>query len=587
MSSKRILNLVLVAFLFWPCTQVSGQGVSQEKSSLMGAIAGQVINESGQPVVNVLVTLRSLGGSKTVRTTTTDAQGKFEIKGLAPEAYQVWAWQPSFFIATPEDSGSTLYRVGDQVTLRLIKGGVITGTVVSQTGEPVVAVPVRAYRIDDSGQRFRNLSGSFIRTTDDRGVYRIYGLPPGTYIVGAGGSDTSGPEYWVNPFANDAPTFAPSASRDTAGEVAVRSGEEVSGIDIRYQGDPGSSISGTATSAAPVVSGFSIELTRDFQGRSQPTAQSFQQPGSRGFLFSGLADGDYYLTARLLKPEGVEWLISDRRLVKVRGADIDGIELPVKSLGSLSGQIQLKETTAPECKDSIRPSFAETIVTGRRSQRIPNEDQSTVLSLTQLIVPDEHGGFILRNLTPGQYSFRIRTFAKYWYLDSMFLEAASGKVKKGEPERRPVDAVKNLTSVKSGSRISGLTITLAGGAGVIEGKIAPGKNEKTLPRKTFVYLVPAEADRVEDVLRYFVEGVSPDGSFTLSSLPPGRYWALAKTVPENEVPNVEALRLSSSAQLRKELRQQAEAGQADAILKPCQTLTLELPSASPKFTGVP
>ena len=84
----------------------------------------------------------------------------------------------------------------------------------------MVVVPVRAYMIRDSrGQPTRYGTPSQERTTDDRGVYRIYGLAPGTYLVAAGGGRSSA--YSVSAYATDAPTYAPSSTRDTAAEVVV------------------------------------------------------------------------------------------------------------------------------------------------------------------------------------------------------------------------------------------------------------------------------------------------------------------------------------------------------------------------------
>src|SRR6185503_18450949 len=116
-----------------------------------------------------------------------------------------------------------------------------TGTVTNSLGEPVIAVRVRATMVrDPRGETPRSLFTTE-QPTDDRGVYRIYGLRPGTYIVSAGGS---GFAYAFNPYDQDLPTYAPSASRDTAAEILVRSGED-SNIDIRYRGEPGHLISGT------------------------------------------------------------------------------------------------------------------------------------------------------------------------------------------------------------------------------------------------------------------------------------------------------------------------------------------------------
>ncbi|MBA3570419.1 MAG: hypothetical protein H0W34_00250 [Pyrinomonadaceae bacterium] len=55
--------------------------------------------------------------------------------------------------------------------------------------------------------------------TDDRGVYRIYGLATGTYIVSAGGHGNFS-DFNVAEYESHAPTYAPSSTRDNAGESA-------------------------------------------------------------------------------------------------------------------------------------------------------------------------------------------------------------------------------------------------------------------------------------------------------------------------------------------------------------------------------
>src|SRR6185503_21174390 len=114
-------------------------------------------------------------------------------------------------------------------------------------GEPVISVRVRVIMVRNAkgqrpGQLF-SMFGSMEQSTDDRGVYRIYGISPGTYIVSAGGTSIAQP-YLFNPYDTDAPTYAPSSTRDDAAEVTVRAGEE-SNVDIRYRGEPGHTVSGT------------------------------------------------------------------------------------------------------------------------------------------------------------------------------------------------------------------------------------------------------------------------------------------------------------------------------------------------------
>src|SRR5207249_5960500 len=107
------------------------------------------------------------------------------------------------------------------------------------------------------------------KTTDDRGVYRIYGLAMGTYVVAAGGGYNS--PYNVNAYGTDAPTYAPSSTRDTATEISVRHGEETANVDIRYRDETGHAVSGIASSAVAVNQpvGFNITLSSIFNGESQ------------------------------------------------------------------------------------------------------------------------------------------------------------------------------------------------------------------------------------------------------------------------------------------------------------------------------
>src|SRR5260370_13160556 len=176
---------------------VAAQSQSDESSSNTtknGTIRGRVVNEGGQPLADALVSIRTYGALVTGHSTTTDSEGNFEVNGLEPVAYLMFASYPGYVPAPrdPDVNPIGYYLVGDSVRLEMIKGGVITGIVTRATGEPVVAVPVRAYMIRDAkGQPARYGRPFREKTTDDRGVYRIYGLAPGTYLVSADGVNPS------------------------------------------------------------------------------------------------------------------------------------------------------------------------------------------------------------------------------------------------------------------------------------------------------------------------------------------------------------------------------------------------------------
>jgi len=137
---------------------------------------------------------------------------------------------------------------------------------------------------------------------------------------------------------------------------------------------------------------------------------------------------------------------------------------------------------------------------------------------------------------------------------------------------RPADAARNWTTLKSGDRFSGLAVTIAEGAASLKGQIDVAEGQK-LPSKAFVYLVPAERDRAEDILRFLASIVSADGSFSLSNLPPGRYWVIAQAVSENDSNILSKLRLPDETEMRKKLLHDAEAAKIETELKPCQNVT--------------
>ena len=84
-----------------------------------------------------------------------------------------------------------------------------------------------------------------------------------------------------------------------------------------------------------------------------------------------------------------------------------------------------------------------------------------------------------------------------------------------------------------------------------------------------VYLVPAERERADDVLRFFTAVAGADGKLEMSSVAPGRYWVLVTS----EVVSLNKLRSPDAGELRLKLRREAEAAKSELELKPCQNVT--------------
>ena len=564
----QILRTLLVLVMLG-CVCVSAQTSSTNapaaptttNESTVGNITGSVVNESGQPFGGVQVVVRQMGSANAGRTSTTDAEGSFKVNGLTSGLYVVSASAPGY-VQPPSDPAlpANHYRIGDNVRLELVRGGVITGSVMSAAGEPMIAVAVRAWMVRDAKGRTAKIPFTFYmeQPTDDRGIFRLFGLMPGTYVVSAGGVGLS-QRYQLNPYAADAPTYAPSSTRDGAAEVSVRAGEE-SSVDIRYRGDAGHSISGSAKLVA--ATGASVTLS-SANGGFMSFGGAFLQAGNRTFEFTGLADGDYVLVAREVvagtAPLPSELMMSEPLRVTVKGADVTGVELVTKPLASLTGHVVLDATKPPECEGKRRPLFSEMMITVERAEKDMASDLLPFYPTSNSTSPDAKGSFAMRTLMPGRYMPQPQFYARYWYLNSMTIA--------GPPK---IDAAANWSTLKGGQRTD-VTITLTEGGASLRGKITAA-NGAAMPAGLGIYLIPAEREKSTDVLRYFMTPVEADGTFALNNLRPGRYVALTQTIAAETDTQVK-LRFPEAADTRAKLRRAAEALKPNLELKPCQNLT--------------
>ncbi|HEX6650958.1 MAG TPA: carboxypeptidase-like regulatory domain-containing protein, partial [Pyrinomonadaceae bacterium] len=533
-----------------------------------GTISGKVTNESGQPMAGATAFVRAVN-SGSGRTTSTDADGNFQVNNLEPALYIVNANAPAYTSVPSDPSAPTYYRIGDSVNLQLMRGGVITGTVTNSLGEPLVAVRVRAAMTRDTKGKPTRLPYVYFteQSTDDRGIYRIYGLAPGTYVVSAGGYGSQA--FQFNPYDSDVPTYAPSSTRDDAAEVNVSAGEETN-ADIRYRGEQGHTISGTVKVAG--TNGSSVSLL-PAGSVILPTTNTFQAPGARGFAFNGVSDGEYVLIAEEFAQTGTPtpmMTVSEPKRVIVKGANVSGVELIPMPLALISGRLVLQASKLTECEGKRPPLMSETLVQLKRPEVDPEKDGPALRrNYGTSASPDANGAFTLRNVSPGKYQFEPRFYARYWYLQSITLGAAAPASGPRSQTSRASDAAATWTNVKSGDQLNNLTITLVEGAASIRGKTTVADP----PVSATLFLVPAEPEKADDVLRFFVTEIAVDGTFALNNLPPGRYWVLIQTNTDAQLAKLAKLREPEAATARTKLRRSAETQKTEIELKPCQNLT--------------
>jgi hypothetical protein len=583
-AGRRAVCLITI---FCAATIASGQQTAPEATPAEShAITGRVVSESGQSLPGVSVSAFRSDGSSGPRTAT-NSEGYFNLQGLDPGLYRLSASLPGYVIQIPQldPTNTALYRPGDSASLTLIKGGVITGVVTNIAGEPVVNVGVRALRIRDAdGNKIRLAAFAQPRMTDDRGYYRIYGLLPGTYIVSAGGPG----QYFgfVDPYAKDAPTYAPASTRDTAAEFIVRSEQEVTS-DIRYRGEPGHAISGKVTGALPLAAGASDAGVRLSDIESHMIIASAPVTGDdRAFQINGVSDGEYEVAA-LVRGGGPnsDLNVSAPRRVIVRGADVTGLNLVLAPMGSITGRIVFETDQKLNCgrrRDNatretmilVRRERMEEKATSQRSGVKRDEYIDSALFQTSLErVPDEKGEINLRNLVPGIYRFEVRLPGAGWYTRELILDQPD---QKGTVNRGAVPNIaSNGIAVKSGDKAPSVTITITEGGAGFRGRVVTGEGQN-LPPALKIYLVPAERENAENVLRFFEGGIAADGTFAIGNIGPGRYWIIVQ--PGEAIDANTMKSINNDSALRAKVLRDAEALKKEISFKPCErTVNYQLP----------
>ncbi len=153
--------------------------------------------DTGAPLRRVQISaFGNTPDARGTRVTSTDDQGRYELRELVgrPLHHQRQPRPASCRCSTASagrvERGTPVEvadgQVVDKVTIALPRGGVITGRISDDIGEPIAAVQVQAFRYGfmPGGRRPMPVPQGGGQT-DDTGAFRLYGLPPGDYYVSA------------------------------------------------------------------------------------------------------------------------------------------------------------------------------------------------------------------------------------------------------------------------------------------------------------------------------------------------------------------------------------------------------------------
>ncbi len=580
---KIILLFIIISFgIIFAYGQKPVAKTPENKKDERGTISGQVLDESGSPIENAEVQLTSLGAatSRKFIKTISGKNGKFVFENLKPVRYKIIVRLAGYVLSPPENTPNeqeTFFQIGNNAKLYMRKGGVITGKVTDGENNLIIEIPVQVVRVrDEFGRKIpakEIFQGLRQNLTNDRGIYRIFGLEAGSYLVYVGGND----EYSKINLAstNNIPIYYPSDSIDTAAEVRVDFDQIAESIDIKFREKRGFMISGSITGIENQAADeyVSVILTHRESEQQIAFVPVESKAGKYAFKIEAVPEGEYSIQAKIGKFNAAIKK-SPSQNIFVQGKDVNGLTLNLKTLASIKGKAIYTENAKlfenKECEKPKINALQEMIlnVENDASDKKLLQSESDIL-LENADSPDEKGDFEISGLESGNYRLNVNLNDKNLYVEKM-IRSISPTLE--------TDLSKNGINLSNTLNFDNAKVYVQNGAASLSGKVKMAKNETVSNSSRFiVYLIPAEKDSGEDVLRFRQVVSNADSSFSFSNLLPGNYFLIAEKYPES-LDDFNMLNRPKffDAQERSKLIELASKQNEQIQLAPCQNIQKEI-----------
>lgn len=314
-----------------------------------GAVVSGRVTLDGKTSAGVEVVLLTDGVERrnAVGKTLTDAEGRFSLNVEAAGRYRVVAVSPAYVSPNAQGIAKVItVAPGDELKdtdFALVRGGVITGQIMTPDGRPAVAERIMLTPVVEAGQNRPALDlPASIFETDDRGVYRIFGLPPGRYLVSAGMAGEGVGAGLRGRRLSYTRTFHPNVTEEArASAVEIAPGREASNIDITLARRVGTfTASGRiidARSNHPFAGApFGYAATRDNGRMAGAPARDLRADARGEFFIENLTPGRYVVF--VVSDKG-STAYSETLPFEVTGADVSGVELRAMQGSSVSGAL--------------------------------------------------------------------------------------------------------------------------------------------------------------------------------------------------------------------------------------------------------
>jgi protocatechuate 3,4-dioxygenase beta subunit len=463
-----------------------------------------------QPLHRVRITLNASGPN--LPSTVTDTSGKFELTSVPAGTYTLSAARGGYLTIQygqrrPRESGRTFEiangDVLDGVELAMYRGGVLSGRVLDENGDPAPGVRVDAIEMRYIRGRRVPVPARIVYATNDLGEYRLSGLDPGNYQIRASTRDLWESDDGKTTYVHAVTWYPGVTAGDRPETVAVAIGQEVPGLDLKLIPGRAARIVGVLLDAGgQPMAGQQVNL--DVIGR---TVGGVIQSAGRGgvaktdaqgrFEITGLAPGEYNAYGGSPNdPAAVSVTVSDgdtkpitliaRRSVAVSGAVLaeDGASLPF-SLSRLTIDPIIADP------DVLFPSW----------------------SSARPLPPKPDGTFKIPSLE-GAHLFRVNGLPAGWMLKSVLFG-----------ERDMIDTPIPFT--RGTPDVEGLRLVLSQHGAALGGDVVD-RDGRPAPDVTVIAF--AENSALWGIGSRYIKSARPDnkGRYSIAGLPAGVYRVIAR-----------------------------------------------------------
>ena len=531
-----------------------------------------VVAGTGQPARRARVTLNATEGGGS-RTAMTDEEGRYSFADLAAGRYSLSVSKTGHVGITygqtrPGRPGTPIQLTDGHkfaADFQLPRGSVITGAVVDEYGEATPGTQVRVLRYVMQGGR-RTLQQSGTDSTDDRGVYRVFGLQPGDYIVAAAPRNT-GPavdgarlqtelaqlreriasaaadataarelatrasmlQAQIPQAEEQATGYAPvyfpgTVAAAQAGTVTLNIGEERGNVDFQLVRVPLARIDGTVVNSTGLrIDNVQITLTDSAASVPGAITMGSRADAEGRFNLANVPPGSYRLIARAavsqpdaappgppgggrgLRPLGPQSTAA--RLwgsidVQVDGRNLPSVVVPLQQGLTVSGRIAF-HGSAPPPGDLTR-------IRVNLSPAEPGVAGGPPLNAAG--VADASGKFTISSVIPGLYRLNAGGAGPGWFVESAVVDGQ--------------DTLDFPFEVKPGAVPSGAVITFTDKQAQLTGTITNQRGQPA-PEQTLILYPADERYWVPQSRRIRSTRPSTDGQFTFSGIPAGEYKIVA------------------------------------------------------------